>query len=147
MNVTPNPVARRAAVLIGNTTATPEAIAAALDEAGLLARPTVEIPGPYPMYVRTTGLGAVIDVHPLVHALFRAHAAEFIEDPGAVGEELTAIAGASGPELDALLEVLLGELGGTEMRYGVTAARTLADRIKNAAGPVFPHQFTQEDAA
>jgi len=147
MSNVPNPVARRAAFLIGNTTGSPEEIAAALDVAGMLARPAVEIAGPYLMYVRTTGLGAAIDVHPLAAALFRALASEFTEDPDGVGEELTAIDDASGPELDALLEVLLDRLGGTEMRYGATAARTLADRIKDAAGPVFPHQWTQENAA
>ena len=147
MNITPNPVARRAAILIGNTTGSPEAIAAALDEAGMLASPAVKVAGPYPMYVRTTGLGAAIDVHPLVGALFRALAREFADDAAGVGDELTTIADASGPELDALMEVLLDRLGGTEMRYGATGARTLADRIKAAAGPVFPHQQGQGRAA
>jgi hypothetical protein len=137
---TPTPAERRAALIIANTVGTPDEIAAALSAAGLLARPAVEIAGPYPMYVRTTGLGAAVDVHPLAAALFRAHAAEFTEDPDGVGEELTAIADASGPALDALLDELLDRLGGTEMRYGATAARALATRITAAAGPVFPHQ-------
>lgn len=147
MTAVPNPVARRAAILIANTSGSPEEIAAALDAAGMLARPAVEIAGPYPMYVHTTGLGASIDVHPLVHALFRAHALEFTEDPTGVGEDITAIADASGPELDALLEMLLDRLGGTEMRYGATDARNLARRIRDAAGPVFSHQRDERGAA
>src|SRR4249919_1657787 len=113
-----NPVARRAAMLLANTTGSPEEIAAALDAAGLLAAPAVQVPGPYPVYIRTTGLGASIDVHPLVAALMRALAAESVEDPEGVAADLAAIDGASGGGQDALLYELLDRLGGTEMRYG-----------------------------
>lgn len=140
MSTTPNPVARRAAILLANTTGTPEEIAAALDAAGLLATPAVQIPGPFPLWVRSTGLGAAIDAYPLVSALYRAHAAEFAEDPEGVGAELEAVAAASGAELDALVEERLDALGGTEMRFGATAAHTLLERLAVAAGPVFPQQ-------
>ena len=135
-----NPVARRAAILIANTNGTPEQIAAALDAAGMLATPVHKVVGPYPLGVRATVLGAVLDPHPLVAALFLGLAREFAEDADGVGEELAAIAEASGPELDALLEVLLERLGGTEMRYSATAVRELAARLLRAVGPEFPHQ-------
>jgi hypothetical protein len=136
-----NPVARRAAILIANTTGTPEEIAAALDSAGMLQRPAMQVPGPYPLLVRTTGLGAAIDVHHLVFALFRALAAEAVEDPEGVAEELAAIADASPDGSSALLEVLTDRLGGTEVRYGASAMRGLAARLLAAAGPKFPHQL------
>jgi len=144
---TENPVARRAAILISNTTGTPEEIAQALDAAGMLATPASAMPGPYPLYVRATGIGAAFDAHPLVAALIRALAAEFVKDPDGIGEELTVIDDATGPEQDALLEVLLDRLGGTEMRYGATAVRELAARLLAAVGPAFPHQQDRRHAA
>jgi hypothetical protein len=132
-----NPVARRAAILIASTNGTPEEIAAALDAAGMLARPAVEVPGPYPLWVHPTGLGVAIDAHPIFAALIRALAAE---GPEELAEELQAIAEASGPAQDALIEVLSDRLGGTQARYGATATLHLAETLLSIVRPGFPHQ-------
>jgi hypothetical protein len=133
-----NPLARRAAILIGNTTGTPEQIAAALNAAGMLARPAFPVAGPYPLWVHPTYNGAVLDPHLLMRALFQSLAKEFAEDGDGVGEELGTIAEASGPELDALLDKLLDRLGGTELRYGATELRLLVERLASIVGPAVP---------
>jgi hypothetical protein len=135
-----NPVARRAAILISSTTGTPEEIAAALDAAGMLARPAVEVSGPYPLWVHPTGLGVAIDAHPLFAALIRALARESADAPEEIAEELLAIDDASGPAQDALIEVMSDRLGGTQARYGMTAARHLAETVLRMVGIAFPHQ-------
>lgn len=135
-----NPVTRRAAILIANTTGTPEEIAVALDAAGLLQRPAERITGAYPLWVRPTALGVAIDAHPLVSALVRGLAAEMVEDPEDVGAELVAVAEASGPEQDALVEQLLERLGGTDARYAAADARRLAEVLLHAVGPALPQQ-------
>ncbi|MGA5820911.1 hypothetical protein ACPC54_23960 [Kitasatospora sp. NPDC094028] len=140
MNTPTNPVARRAAVLIANTTGTPEEIAAVLDAAGLLRRPAERINGPYPLWVRREFLGVTIDAYPLVSALVRGLAGEMAEDPDEVAAELVTIAEASGPEQDAMIEQLLARLGGTDARYAAADARRLVEVLRNALGPAFPHQ-------
>lgn len=138
--MSPNPVARRAAILIGNTAGTPQEIAAALDAAGMLRRPAERITGAYPLWVRPTGLGVAIDAHPLVSALVRALAAEVAEDPDGVIAELVTIAEASGPEQDAMVEQLLTRLGGTDARYAAADARRLAEVLLSLVGPAVPQQ-------
>jgi hypothetical protein len=135
-----NPVARRAAILIANTAGTPEEIAAALDAAGMLRRPAERINGAYPLWVRPTGLGVAIDVHPLVSALVRGLAAEVAEDPDGVVAELATIAEAAGPEQDAMVEQLLTRLGGTDSRYAAADARRLAEVLLSIVGPGLPQQ-------
>lgn len=135
-----SPVARRAAILIGNTTGTPEEIAVALDAAGLLQRPAARIAGAYPLWVRPTGLGVEIDAHPLVSALLRGLASEMAEEPEEVAAELVTIAETSGPEQDSLVEDLLKRLGGTDARYAARDARQLAEVLLSIVGPAFPQQ-------
>ncbi|MFB8242035.1 hypothetical protein ACFC58_36420 [Kitasatospora purpeofusca] len=135
-----NPVARRAAILIRNTSGTPEEIAAALDAAGMLQQPPTRIGGAYPLWVRPTGLGIAIDAHPLVSALIRGLAGEMAEEPEDVAAELVAIAEASGPEQDALVLRLLDRLGGTDSRYATADARLLAERVLSIVGPALPQQ-------
>ncbi|MDH6709799.1 polyhydroxyalkanoate synthesis regulator phasin [Kitasatospora sp. MAA19] len=135
-----NPVARRAAILIANTTGTPEEIATALDAAGMLQRPAERINGAYPLWVRPTALGVAIDAHPLVSALVRGLAAEVAEDGDEVVAELVTIAEASGPERDAMVEQLLERLGGTDARYAARDARHMAEVLLQAVGPVLPQQ-------
>lgn len=137
---TMNPVARRAAILITNTSGTPQEIAAALDAAGMLQRPAERINGAYPLWVRPTGLGVAIDAHPLVSALVRGLAAEVAEDPDGVVAELAVIAEASGPEQDAMIEQLLERLGGTDARYAAADARRLAELLLSIVGPGLPQQ-------
>lgn len=141
-----NPVARRAAILISNATGTPAEIAAALDAAGMLATPVHRVAGPYPLGVRANVVTAVLDPHTLVAELFLGLAREFAEDPEGVGEELTAIAEASGPAADALMEELLERLGGTEMTFPAPAIRGLAERLLRAVGPEFPVQHERRIA-
>jgi hypothetical protein len=135
-----NPVARRAAILIANTSGTPEEIAAALDAAGMLQRPAERINGAYPLWVRPTGLGVAIDAHPLVSALMRGLAGEMAESPEDVTAELVTIAEASGPEQDALIEQLLKRLGGTDARYAAADARRLVEVLRSMVGPAVPQQ-------
>jgi hypothetical protein len=144
----PNPISRRAVLLLVDELGYPTAhtTVAELDAAGMLARPADRIPAPHPVFVRRTGLGAELSLDSLVAALIGGLAAEFAEDPAGVGEELTDIAGASGPERDALLETLIDRLGGATVGLGATAARTLADRLNAAAGPAFPHQQNRSAA-
>ncbi len=137
---TENPVARRAAILIGNTTGTPEEIAAALDAAGMLQRPPTRITGAYPVWVRPTALGIAIDVHPLISAIVRELASHAVEKPEEVTEELVAIAEASGPERDALVLALLDRLGGTDAQYAAQDARRLAEALLSIVGPALPQQ-------
>ncbi|MGW1174589.1 hypothetical protein ACWD4P_12815 [Kitasatospora sp. NPDC002543] len=140
MSTPSNPVVRRAAILIGNTSGTPEEIASALDAAGVLRRPAEQITGAYPLWVRPTGLGVAIDAHPLVSALIRALAAEVVEDPDGVVAELKTIAEAAGPEQDAMVEQLLTRLGGTDARYATADARRLAEVLLSMVGPALPQQ-------
>ncbi|MFE5582502.1 hypothetical protein [Kitasatospora sp. NPDC056531] len=140
MSASMNPVARRAAILIANTSGAPEEIAAVLDAAGMLQRPAERINGPYPLWVRPTGLGVAVDAHPLVSALVRGLAAEVAECPEDVIAELVTIAEASGPGQDALIEGLLGRLGGTDTRYAAADARRLAEVLLSMIGPALPHQ-------
>ncbi|MFE6866051.1 hypothetical protein ACFVFS_05805 [Kitasatospora sp. NPDC057692] len=135
-----NPVARRAAILIGNTSGTPEEIAAALDAAGLLQRPAERITGGYPLWVRPTALGVAIDVHPLMSAVLRELASHAAEAPEDVAAELVAIAEASGPRQDALVEGMLRQLGGTDSRYAARDARRLAEVLLSIVGPSLPQQ-------
>ncbi|MEU4296440.1 hypothetical protein [Kitasatospora aureofaciens] len=135
-----NPVARRAAILIANTAGTPEEIAAALDAAGMLQRPAERINGPYPLWVRPTGLGVAVDAHLLVSALMRGLAAEMAESPEDVTAELVAIAEASGPAQDTLVEKLLDRLGGTDARYAAADARRLVEVLRSMVGPAVPQQ-------
>ncbi len=121
--------------------------AAALHDAGMLAWPaTVEPSGlPYGLTVRSTPVGVEIDAYLVIRALIRQLADESVEDPEGVAEELAAIDGAQGPELDALLDDLIERLGGAEIRYPASLARELAERIGRAAGPVLlPAQRTLE---
>jgi hypothetical protein len=145
---TPNPVIRRARILLAAQLGYDAAgdVAGLLDEAQLLARPADRIPAPHPVFVRRTGLGAELGLDSLFAALLGGLATEFAEDPAGVGEELAAIAAASGPERDALLETLLDRLGGATVGLGATAARTLADRLNSAAGPALPHQQNRRAA-
>lgn len=140
MSASMNPVARRAAILIANTTGSPEEIAAVLDAAGMLQRPAERINGPYPLWVRPTGLGIAVDAHPLVAALVRGLAAEVAESPEGVTAELVTIAEASGPEQDAVIEGLLERLGGTDARYAAADARRLAEVLLSMVGPMVPRQ-------
>ncbi|ABD94176.1 unknown [Streptomyces phage mu1/6] len=140
MNTPTTPVARRAAILIANTTGSPEEIAAALDAAGMLQRPAERINGPYPLWVRPTGLGIAVDAHPLVSALMRGLAAEMAEDPEGVTAELIEIAEASGPEQDSMVEQLLDRLGGTDARYAAADARRLVEALLSILGPAIPDQ-------
>lgn len=146
---TPNPVARRAAILLrtllGPTRA--KAVAEQLDQARLLAAPTVRVGRPYPISIRRTGLGVELDHHALMTALLAQLAEQYSEDPDGVGYQLGEIADATGGERDALLETLLDSLGGATQNLGATAARELADRITDAAGPAFPHQQDRRHTA
>ncbi len=143
-----DPVRRRAAILLTEQFGETGARAAAdlLDQAGMLIRPSESVPGPYPIYVRRTGLGAVLDVHALVAALIVELASQFTEDPEAVGDQLASIAASSGPERDALLEELIGELGGASQRLPASAAQLLADRLTAAVGPAIPRQQNRRAA-
>ncbi|MGW4648104.1 hypothetical protein [Kitasatospora sp. NPDC004289] len=135
MNNQVNPVVRRATALIANTPGGPAEIAAALAARGELATPVHQVAGPYPLGVRANVTTAVLDPHTLIAALFRGLAREFVEDPDGVGEELTALAEASGPAADELMEELLLRLGGTEMVFPASAVRVLAERMLAAVGP------------
>ena len=145
---TPNPILRRTAMLLGDIL-TPEQSAevlARLDDNRLLVRPADRIPAPHPVFVRRTGIGAELGLDSLFAALLGGLASEFAEDPAGVGAELAAVAAASGPERDALLETLLDRLGGATVGLGATAARTLADRLNSAAGPALPQQQNRRAA-
>lgn len=130
-----SPVARRAAIIIANTPGGPAEIAAALEARGELATQVHRVAGPYPLGVRANVTTAVIDPHDMVAALFLGLAREFVEDPAGVGAELAALAEASGPGADALMEELLERLGGTEMTFPAPAVRVLAERLAAAVGP------------
>ncbi len=144
----PNPISRRAVLLLVDELGYPTAhkAVAELDAAGMLARPADRIAAPHPVFVRRTGLGAELGLNSLFAALFGGLAAEFAEDPAGVGAELAAVAAASGPERDALLETLMDRLGGATVGLGATAARTLADRLNSAAGPALPQQQNRRAA-
>ncbi|WP_441251153.1 hypothetical protein [Kitasatospora sp. McL0602] len=143
---TSNPVARRATILItshlGEHTAA--AVVEALDRAGMLARPTERVGGPYPISLRRTGLGVELDHHSLMSALLIQYVTSLAEDPSGVLAEAEAITAASGPERDALIETLLDSLGGTTQALGATAAKRLAERITALAGPVFPEHTKRQ---
>lgn len=142
MTDTPNPVARRAELMLRDLLdpATAATVIARLDEARCLARPADRITAPHPVFVRRTGLGAELSMDSLVGTLLAGLAAESVEDPDGVAAELAAIAAASGPERDALLEELLERLGGASVRLASRDARHLAERLLAAAGPAFPNQ-------
>lgn len=107
---------------------------------------TVRIPAPYPIGVRRTGLGAEINVEPLVRALL----IELAQDSPDEDAEMAAIRDASGPCRDRLVEDLIDRLGGATIRVGATDAHRLAETIVAAAGPrvlQFPTQRTNRRAA
>jgi hypothetical protein len=107
---------------------------------------SVQIPGPYPMTVRRTALGAEVDVE----RLFKALLIELAKDSPDEDEELSAIRDASGPCLDRLLEDLIERLGGATVRLGVTGAHRFAEAVVAAAGPRilrFPQQRTTSGRA
>lgn len=140
MSMTPQWVKRRTEMILSAADGTPAELVKQLDAAGLLLPCATTIPGGLPITVRTTGLGVQLGADALVRALLAALAAESVEDPEGVAVELAEVDGASGPERDELLQGLVERLGGATLSLGATAARGLAERLKLAAGPVFPAQ-------
>lgn len=140
MSNVPNPVVRRAAILIANSAGSPEQIAEQLDAAGMLQRPTECVQAAFPIYLHRRGVGIQLDVHALVGALVATLASKLVEDPDGVGSQLAEIDATSGAERDELLDALLIDLGGATQSLSSSKARELADRLYAAAGPALPHQ-------
>lgn len=107
-----------------------------LDKLVLRLRPAEKIPGPYPVFVRKTAMGAEVTVDSLAKVLLASLMAEMAEDPEGVAEEARYLAGAKGAERDRLLEDLVDRAGGAKIPFDGIAARRLADRLNTAAGPV-----------
>jgi hypothetical protein len=145
--MTPQWVKCRAEMMLAGASGTPAEMVELLDEAGLLLPCASTVPGGLPVTIRPTGLGVQLGVHALVAALLAALAAESAADPEGVAEELAEIDGAAGPERDELLQGLVERLGGAMLSLGATAARDLSERVRVAAGPVFPAQQRRRDAA
>lgn len=138
-----NPVARRAARRLATTygAAMARSVVADLEAEHLLAAPSEQVPGPFPLYVQRTGTGgARLDVAPLVAALIGTLVELVAADPEGLVYELTELHEASGPERDALMEGLLKRLGGAELGLTGQSARHLAERLLAAVGPAFPRQ-------
>ena len=134
---------KHAASVAATTDGTPDAIVQALAAEGMLAWPAEADPSGLPLglEVRAVGMGVELDAYRLFRVLVRALAAESVEDPDGVAEELAVIDGAQGPAQEALLDELIERLGGAEVRYPTArSVHRLIERLARAAGPVLPAQ-------
>lgn len=88
-----SPAARRAIPLLADQLGPDVArtVIELLDDAGLLARPTARVGGPYPITVRRAGIGVEIDHH----VMMTAHLAQLADDPARTAFRLEEIEAAS----------------------------------------------------